>query len=523
MTFVSISFVIFIIVALVAYYIAPKGKRWIILLICSMSFYIFADPKALLYVLFTCAVVYFCSMKMQAVNYVQQNMLKDKTKEWLKENKKQITQSCKAKKKRYLIFSLICTLGMLFAVKYLPMISSSAILLFKLNNVLPINILMTLGLSFYTFQSIGYLIDIYYSKVTAEKNLGKLLLFISFFPQIIQGPISKASQLLPQLIQGNDFNFKEFTYGAQLVAWGLIKKLIVADILISFSSPILSSVSDFDGSVVFAGLVVSYIQIYGDFSGGIDIARGVSHCFGITLTQNFKQPFFATSLIDYWRRWHVSLGVFMRDYVMMPLNLSKFMVRVGKFARNKFGVQVGKLFPIFVSTFFIFFLVGVWHGPNMKYVLFGLFNGLITSIETLYFNTRKKKEYSKVVLTLRHAIAIGYTAIIVFFANLLSMSADVNSITVSIHKMIFDFNSNALSAALLEQLDVGLSGIIIALMTFIVVLFVDLLKERGTDIRDVIAKQHVVLRYMLWTALFLFLIIYSSYGSAQGGFAYAVF
>ncbi len=286
----------------------------------------------------------------------------------------------------------------------------------------------------------------------------------------------------------------------------------------SITSTVLNDVYSFSGGTLFLTLVLSYMQLYGDFSGGIDIARGVGECFGITITKNFNNPFLSTSLTDYWRRWHISLGAFMKDYVMMPLNLSKPMIKIGKFSREKFGMKIGKLVPVFISTFVVFFLVGIWHGPNLKYLIFGLYNGIITSCETIYKElTNKKQNKNNVFNKVSSHI---YALFVMFIANLISYSQDVYGISYSIKSMFTNFTFNT---DLLTTLNVNIMYFIVPVVTFFFVILTEQSREGKSDIRQVVAKQNIFVQYLIFIAIIIFILIYSSYASGQGGFAYAAF
>ena len=522
MAYTSSSFVVLVCITLIVYYSLPRNIRWVSLLVSSLAFYVLAGFNALIYIIFTSILVYFIALKLQKINDKQKNLFNSKDNDWLKEHKKEYTNNFKKEKKKYLLLALIISLGILIIVKYLPTFLNSAILFFSINTN-PVNILMPLGISFYTFTSIAYLVDIFYGKIEAEKNYFKFLLFISFFPAIVQGPISRANQLLPQLIKGNAFNTQKFCFGSQLILWGLIKKLVIADILVMFSNSILNDINNYSGSVILLATIFGSIELYTNFSGGIDIIRGVAECFGIDMVQNFKQPFFSVGLTDYWRRWHISLGAFMKDYVLMPLNLSKFMMKIGKKSRNKFGVKVGKLVPVFISTFIVFFLVGIWHGPNFKYIVFGLLNGFITSMESLYQNLKTKKEYTKIGKTIKYVFSLMYGILIVHFVKIISMSNNVTSAFTTFEKIIFDFNIHSLNISILDNLQINVFSIIIAILTFILVLFVEILKENNIQVRNLILKQNIVIRYAIWIGLIFFMLIYSSHGNAMGGFAYEGF
>ena len=522
MTFTSVIFFLFIIISLSLYYIVNKNIRWSVLLISSCTFYLISNSTAFFYVLLVSVIIYFISIQLNCINENLKNTLNNKSNEWLKENKKRLTQKAKKNKKKYMITALVVTIGILFVVKYLSTIYNSVINIFDFKYD-SLTILMPLGISYYTFQSIGYLIDVFYGRVQVEKNYFKLLLFLSFFPQVVQGPISKAKQLMPQLLNGNEFNYKNFCFGCQLILYGMIKKLIISNILIMPIKVMMNNKLNYDGAVVALMVILGYIQIYADFSGGIDIARGISGCFGITMAKNFHAPFFASSLTDYWRRWHISLGSFMKDYVMMPLNISKPMVKLGELSRRKFGFNIGKLIPVFVATFVVFFLVGIWHGPEIKYIYFGVFNGIVTSLETVWQNHYKKMSILKTKKVYKHIFSAVYAGVVVFIANLIYFSNNFSELRTMIKNILFNFNIKSITFDLFASFDTEISSLFIAIITLMLVIFVDFTIEKNIDIRECIAKKNIIIRYTIWICLFIFMLIYSLHGTTTGGFAYEGF
>ena len=236
---------------------------------------------------------------------------------------------------------------------------------------------MPLGISFYTFQSVAYIIDLYRNKFEADQNILKFALFVSFFPQIMQGPISRYDQLAGQLYEGHKFSYRNLSFGAQLILWGFMKKLIVADRVGIVVSEIFDNYTEYQGFYIVVGLLLYTIQIYADFSGGIDIARGVAQALGIDMAHNFQRPYFSDSISEFWRRWHITLGNWCRDYIFYPISLSKTFGKMGKNLRKVFGDRLGKLFPVLVAQLATFLTIGLWHGAEFKYIAYGLYNGII--------------------------------------------------------------------------------------------------------------------------------------------------
>ena len=236
--------------------------------------------------------------------------------------KKELRKKRDAGKKKILSLTLIINFGILVYFKFF---SSFAMILSKVmdSQLGSSSLIMPIGISFYTFQATGYLIDVYRGLVPASTSYPKFLLFMSYFPQLTQGPISKYSDLMPQLTEGHDFEYKNFILGFQRVLWGYFKKMVIADNLAMVVATIFASPDQYFGIYVPFAILMYSIQIYADFSGGIDIIMGFSKMMGINLTENFNRPFFAKSLSEFWQRWHITLGAWMRDYVFYPIAFSK--------------------------------------------------------------------------------------------------------------------------------------------------------------------------------------------------------
>ena len=384
MTYTSLAFSGFVIILLIIYYLARKiqggAYQWIILLGGSCFFYVYNSYQYSAFILFTIASIYLAAKAIQNISDTTSKTVKENKGIWESDQKKAYKKSQNSKKQLILAITLIANFGILFLLKYFNALSGGLYSIFSLSGEPPkIGLLLPLGISFYTFQSTGYLIDVYRENAEAEKNPLKLALFISFFPQIVQGPIGAFDELHHQLVDTHDLKWENIKYGFELVVWGLFKKMIVADrallIITAFNTnggtEKYPHEGPYGGTAVLFVAIIYAIQLYADFSGGIDVSRGVARLFGINMGINFRQPYFATSLNDYWRRWHISLGGWMKKYVFYTLATSSPFLKMGK----RFGMGL--------ASFIVFLLVGIWHGSNAKYLAFGVWNGAVIMISIL--------------------------------------------------------------------------------------------------------------------------------------------
>ncbi|MBR6824927.1 MAG: MBOAT family protein, partial [Oscillospiraceae bacterium] len=336
MNFFSLTFVGAVAGALLLYYLVPGRFRWCVLLCVSFAFYVSGGWKAGLFLLFTAWTNYMGGRLLSFLNELKGSLTPEQKKEkepWIKTRKRLV-----------LVLDLLLNFGLLFGVKYWNF-TAQAIGNVSGWNLPRLDLIMPVGLSFYMFQSVGYVVDCYRGKYKAEKNFFKFTLFVSFFPQMVQGPISRYDQLQPQLLKGNSWDSDKIKEGIQLALWGYLKRMLLADRAAMVVNGVFDAPEKFGGFFYAFGVLFYCIQLYCDFSGGIDITRGVAKLFGIDLAENFKRPFFATTLADYWRRWHITLGSWMRDYVFYPLSFSKPFANLGRWARKRFKGKVGKVIP----------------------------------------------------------------------------------------------------------------------------------------------------------------------------------
>lgn len=352
MLFNSLHFVLFFPVVLTLYFLSPFRYRWLVLLLSSYYFYMAWEPAYLLLILASTLVDYFAGIKM------------GKTPE-------------KAKRTKYLLMSLGANLGLLFLFKYFNLFNNTARTLFEvlgLSYTVPsTSFLLPVGISFYTFQTLSYTIEVYRGKQEIEYHLGKFALFVAFFPQLVAGPIERARNLLPQFYQKFDFDYRRVTDGLKLIAWGMFKKIVIADRLAIMANKVYNDPVSFEGiSFIIATLFFAF-QIYCDFSGYSDIAIGAAKVMGFTLMDNFNRPYFAKSISEFWKRWHISLSTWFRDYLYIPLGGSRVAV------------------PRWYFNLFVVFLVsGMWHGANWTFLIWGGLHGSYMIISILSSNLRNR-------------------------------------------------------------------------------------------------------------------------------------
>lgn len=394
MSYASFNFIAFVALAVLAYFVLPlKKHKWIVLLISSYIFYLFAGYKYVAFILFTTVSTYAIARWLDRISLHSKDTLKANKKEWNRDTKKQFKNRTKRNKRLVMALCLVLNFGILAFLKYYNFFAGSlndVFGSFGMSFSMPtLKLFLPLGISFYTFQSMGYIVDVYREKFPAEKNIAKFALFVSFFPQIIQGPISFYDQLAHQLYEPHKMDFTRFKYGCELILWGFFKKLVIADRAVIAINTVVDDYNSYNGTTLTFTVLLYALQLYTDFSGGIDISRGIAQILGIDMAENFRRPYFSKSINEYWRRWHITLGAWMKEYVFYPLSLSNAFLsaskkmKATKFGATKVGAHIAKVLPTAFASLIVFLIVGVWHGASWKYVAFGLWNGGVIMLSIL--------------------------------------------------------------------------------------------------------------------------------------------
>lgn len=506
MSLVSMEFLLFVMAAAAGYYLIPKKYQWVWLLGFSYFYYVSGGIKMTLFLLFSTLTTYCGGRLLEA------------------EERKQ-------RKKWILIGVLILNFGMLGVLKY------TNFAVHTINNVFHTEykdfvFLLPLGISFYTFQAMGYLLDVYWGRCKAEKSPWKFALFLSFFPQLLQGPIGRYSRLAEQLYEPHKFNGKEVERGIRRILWGYFKKMVIADNAVIFVDAIFNQPQTYNGLSIIGVLAYS-IQLYCDFSGGIDVVLGIAQLFGIHLDENFKRPYFAVSITDFWHRWHITLGTWMKDYVFYPVSLSRWMNRFSKFAKKVFGKQIGRTLPICVANLIVFFVVGVWHGAAWKYIAYGMYNGLMIAFSGLMAqNYRKWKSALHINDKSKgfHLFQIIRTFLLVNISWFFDRGADIHTALVMMKNAVTHFeigqilnipvgNSGGTAYTLLS-LAIILAG---CLAVFLVSVLEERREERGIEAGKTGVRCPFAVRLAGYVVILMMIPAFGQPSAAAGGFIYAQF
>lgn len=494
----SFYFLCFFTVLLVVYYCIPRKFQWGFLLMGSVAYCLLAGQGALL--LYPLVSVGAC--------YAGARLLSG-------------TPAEEDKRRRgILIVTILVNVGILFALKYVNFLVNTlngAAALFggPKELVSGVDFLAPLGVSFYTFSLLGYVIDVYYGLADAQKNFGKLALYGLYFPNLISGPILKYREHAEQFFASHDFDYRQVTQGLQRMIWGFFKKLVIAERLGVLVNTVYGDYASYPGAYIWVATGCYALQLYTDFSGCMDIVLGLSQSLGIALPENFQTPFFSKSVAEYWRRWHITLGVWMKDYVFYPVLRSKFFTRLNKSFKEKFGKKKGKQYAAFAAMFILWLTVGIWHGGDWKFVIgSGLLHWFyIVMEELLEAPCRKAMERlsinpaGRVIGTIR----IFRTFFLVCIGDLFFRAASVGDALAMLKGAVTVWNPHVVWDG--SVFDLGLDAIeaVVTVLSLLLLFAVSVMQQKE-GVRDRIARRALPVRWILWYAFLFAVILLGCYG-----------
>ena len=535
MALTSLPFAAFALFTGIIYFALPKKQyQWVVLLIASSFFYVYNSFQYTAFILVTIITIYLAANRMAVISAETKAEVKAHKAEWSREQKKAFKEASQKKKRSILAGTLILNFGILFLLKYFNFLSGSisAILGGSPDNAPHIHLLLPLGISFYTFIATGYLIDVYRETVEPEKNIFRFALFVSFFPQIIQGPISQFNKLQDQLISPHRLEWINFKQGIINIFWGLFKKLVIADcawrgIKMYYENGGINGTPDFEGyggtMVLFISLLYA-LQLYADFSGGIDISRGICRILGIELEVNFRQPYFSKSISEYWRRWHITLGAWMKNYVFYPIALSDLSKRIStSIARSSFGQtaagkHVSKVFTTAMASFIVFLCIGIWHGANSKYIGFGVWNGFIIMLSAMlgpvYARSRDALHIDQDAAWWK-LFQMFRTFIIVLVGYVFDIADNFTNAIQMMKLMITDQNKGIFIKQL-HTLGLHKTDYAIIMLASMILLYVSIrLEKTHLDTPgELLEKRSGLIQWLALLALIMMVLVLGSYGPA---------
>jgi len=422
MLFNSLQFAFFFVIIVTLYFAIPHRYRWALLLAGSYFFYMCWNWKYIGLIILSTLIDYFAGSRMSA--------LPDRK-----------------RRRKYLVLSLLTNLGLLFAFKYFNFFFDSVNAGFSLLGMsfhIPyIHVLLPVGISFYTFQTLSYSIDVYRGKIQHERHLGIFALYVSFFPQLVAGPIERASRLLPQFYKENKFDEARVVSGLRLMLWGLFKKIVVANRLALYVDAVYNNAELHSGLTLLIATYMFAFQIYCDFSGYSDIAIGAARVLGYDLMKNFNRPYFARTINEFWSRWHISLSTWFRDYLYFPLG------------GNRKGTP-----RMFVNLLIVFLVSGMWHGANWTFLIWGGLHGIYAALSKLTLPARDRLvEFLRAPKVLVQSVRIFVTFHLVCFGWIYFRASSLDQANFIVSR-IFSMPWGNLFITALDQFTYGIVAIV---------------------------------------------------------------
>jgi len=480
MLFNSVGFLVFFAIIVAVYYRLEHDNRWKLLLAGSYYFYMCWRPAYIILIIISTLIDYYCGLAMGGAND-------------------------KKKRKLFLILSLCSNLGLLFLFKYLNFFGWTVKFFIGYSQAecaAPIfDFLLPVGISFYTFQTLSYTIDVYRGDREPEKRLGIFALYVSFFPQLVAGPIERSTRLIPQFDNHVKFDYYAVVSGLKLMLWGMFKKVVIADNLSQFVEPVYSNPTDFAGPSFMIATAFFAFQIYCDFSGYSDIAIGSARVLGFDLMKNFNRPYFAKSVTEFWRRWHISLSTWFRDYLYIPLGGNR--VRP---ARN------------YINLFIVFVLCGFWHGANWTFVIWGVLHGIYLMTEKFTASYRasvvKKLSLDKMGVLLK-VMRVATTFALVCFAWIFFRAQSLNDAWFIVTHLFTGWGSVLSGYDLQPVLILGSYRFFVTALILIGAMETVHLAQRKGSVVEMLNQKPIWLRWSVYYILIISIMLLGNFNSQE--------
>ncbi|WP_367925442.1 MBOAT family protein [uncultured Ruthenibacterium sp.] len=471
MQFNSIDFLIYFPIVTLLYFILPQKIKWIWLLICSVYFYMCWKAKYIILIGFSIIVTYLGALLIERLR---------KRSNWLA--------------RAVLTLVLLSNFAVLFLFKYygffsglITEISQNAIALPIIQFALPV------GISFYTFQALGYAIDVYRGDLAAEKNLFRYALFVCFFPQLVAGPIERATNLLPQFYERHTFDYDRMKRGLILMGWGFFQKIVIADRMAVLVDGAYEAYSTTPGSVLALATLFFSFQIYCDFASYSNIAIGAAEIMGFRLMKNFNAPYLSQSIKEFWRRWHISLSTWFKDYLYIPLG----------------GSRKGT-FRTCINILVVFLVSGLWHGAAMTFVIWGALHGFFQVIQTIW-NKLNAKRLSAGRRFLPPWIAQIATFLLVNLTWIFFRASSLEQAQTILKRIFTQWNGSLLTLDTLETLGLDTPDLIVGILAIAILIAIDILSQKH-DLRAGIMKLALPVQWLLYLGLIIAIVVFGVYG-----------
>lgn len=524
MTFIDFEFGIFLLLGVLLFYICPVRQRWKMLLLISIVFYGIAGVKYLPFIFVTSLTVWLGGRRMGACYERLEEKLAEGGLD--RAEKKALKEAAKQQCKKVMLLVLLFNLAVLCIVKF------TKFFLEPINHLLAAlggnasftaaDIIVPLGISYYTFSALSYLLDVYWKRVSYEKEYPRFLLYLIYFPHILQGPIEHYGMLGQELKKELRFDYDRVCRGLQLMLYGYFKKLVIADRINTFISTAYTNYSQTAGSILLLAMFLDVVYIYADFSGCMDIARGASQIFGIEIALNFNHPFGSKSITEFWRRWHMTMGGWFREYVYTPLSTSELVKSINKATRNKMPAQVSRSLTTIIPVFVTWVLTGLWHGTGKTYVAWGLYYSVMIFMSVCFgeaFHQLAVKCRVDTETESYHLFQMIRTTCIFAGGRLLTRPGSLRLSVAILKRTILNFAPLALVRRTLFEQGLDRKEVFLAAVCILIFGMISIIQQR-MSVRDFIARQNLPVKWGIYIAAVLTIVIFGVYGAGYDASAF---
>lgn len=516
MSYHTVDFlVLFLPLVIGMHFITPQRHRWKILLAASYFFFWSISGTLIIYLLLSTFAIHYAGLWLNTI--ASDGKLKIQQAE--KEERKAIKAQIKKRQRAVLALMVFLHIGLLLCLKYLHFFGTNVnnlLTALNLPDIFPATkFALPIGISFYTLQAVSYIADVYTGKISPDKNLGRLALFMSFFPIIMEGPICRYSDTAQSLFEGRRIQYANLISGMQRILFGMFKKIVIADRLNLLVKTVFNRYESYDGTVIFIAMLCYTCQLYMDFSGTMEIVMGIGEIFGVKIPENFRQPFFSKNISEFWTRWHITLGTWFRDYVYYPLSLTKPLKRLTSSARKKVGSYYGPLVSGTIALGVVWLCNGLWHGSAWSYIFFGFYHfamismgnitlPLVRKVTGVLHINRESQPY--VIMQIIKTFFLVNIGELFFRAN--GLRAGLNMFKI----MVTDFSFSTFTSRALLKLGLDAQDFAIVIVGVAIVFAVSLMREKGISPGALVSKRHTVVRWSVYYAAILSIIVFGAYG-----------
>ena len=513
-------FMVFIPLCVISYTLVPNKLKKYHLLLASYVFYWLVSGELIIYLLLSTVSIRCFGLWLDRMQSKMKSTFSTVPKEKKKETKKRYIK----KQRLIILLAVFLHIGGLLFLKYSAFFTFNINKLFEHFNI-PVVLaipryLLPIGISFFTLQALSYILDVYHGVIKADRNIGRLALFLGFFPQIVEGPICRYSQTAEQLWNAAPVKYENLTFGLQRFLFGMLKKLVIADRLSPIVIEIFDKYNEYSGAIIALGAVSYTIQLYMDFSGSMDAVIGIAQIFGIRMPENFERPFFSRSISEFWKRWHITLGTWLKDYLFYPIVTAGKMKKLTASARKKIGNHFGPLLAGSIALFCVWICNGLWHGSGWNYIFFGMYHFVLIlsgSAITPAVNKINNQLHINADSFLYRLMQMVRTSVLVVIGELFFRANGLRNGFRMFGKMVTGLlpslpDKQGLINVLIRT-GRNSKDLIIVAVTLAAVFAVSVLNEKRISVRDELAKRKILIRWAVFYLLIVYIIIFGAYGA----------